>query len=1090
MFNVRSITSGAFLRMLCESDKNSRRCIKRRLLDAEFMQSRFGWSVVMEKKKINSAVLKHLWGSAELPFSKEWGRRIKSWMSELLNHFYIQLGSFELSGFTTMDFLTYDEALKGSFSPMPTGTKWGAKWEYGWFKGRIILPDEAQGRRIVVKIDTGAEGIVFINGENAGSIDHAHEEITITKSGIPGKVYDILIESYAGHGPRIENIGPTPPGRVAVPEPGNTQAIVGNSTYGIWDEEAFQLFIDVSTLYKVLISIDSKSLRAQQLSKALRDFTLIVDFEQPYQKRVQSFKKCRERLKPLLQCVNGSTMPLMYIFGQSHLDLAWLWTKNETERKAGRTLSTQLALMDEYPEYKFFITQPPLFVMLKEHYPKLYERVLDKIKNGQIMPEGGMWVEPDTNLPSGESLIRQFVYGKNFFMEELDIDSKLLWLPDTFGFSAALPQIAAGCGIKYFSTQKIIRNYYEGDPFPYNIFMWEGIDGTQILSHIHKKNNSHIDPEIIIQRWEQDRNQQEDISTFIFPFGFGDGGGGPTRYQIEYAKRLKDLEGVPRTRMSHPNEFFEDIENNKLPDNKYVGELYFQAHRGTYTTQAKTKKGNRKAEFALRECEFWLATAISKTEGIAYPYDELEGLWKKVLFNQFHDILAGTSIKRVHEEAEADYEMVLEKAKALTQKALSAIVQKSDKTTVFNSLSWDREELIPLPMGVKSVKSQDGNILPVQSISGIYYAKVRVPGCGWTTIEPVNETIKQDFAVKAGEYYLENEYLRVTFNETGQISSIIDKETGIETARGLCNDFRMYKDVTSHYDAWDIDSMYESLPVDLDSSAKIEVLHQGSLEAAIRVHRKLNNSEMTQEITLRSKSRRVDFKTKINWKEDHKLLKVNFPTNIHTNEALHEIQFGYVKRPNHKSRQYDADRFEVCNHKWTAVTEAKRGFAVLNDCKYGVNVSEGSINLTLLKAPLVPDMDADRGVHEFTYSFYLWNGNFEDSDVIREAYNLNSPVYSIEGDAGEMQIFSVDQKDIILETVKLAEDQSGDIILRLYQSTGATTACNLNTVFAVEKAWETNMLEETDREIDIEQKCIQLNFRPFEIKTVRLKIKS
>lgn len=1038
-----------------------------------------------ENMKINGEVMKYLLGSSDLPFSKEWGSRIKSWMLELLNHFYIKLGTIELSGFTTMDFLTYEEALNRHFSPMPQGSKWGAKWEYGWFKGSVKLPDEALGRRIVIMMDTGAEGIVFVNGKNAGSIDRFHDEITISMSGVPGEIYDIIVESYAGHGPRIENIGPTPPGRTAVPEPGRTQATVGESSFGIWDEDAFQLFMDVSTLYKVLISIDKKSLRAQEIYKALCEFTLIVDFEQPYEKRVQGFKLCRKKLKPLLQCVNGSTMPLMYIFGQSHLDLAWLWTLNETKRKAGRTLSTQLALMDEYPDYKFFITQPPLFIMLKEHYPELYKRVLEKVHNGQIMPEGGMWVEPDTNMPSGESLVRQFIYGKRFFMEEFGIDSKLLWLPDTFGFSAALPQIAKGCGIKYFSTQKIVRNYYEGDPFPYNIFMWEGIDGTQILTHIHKKNNSHIDPEMIINRWENDRNQQQDISTFIFPFGFGDGGGGPTRYHIEYARRMKDLEGVPRTKMSHPNEFFEELENRKPPENRYVGELYFQAHRGTYTTQAKTKKGNRKSEIALRECEFWQAVS-SKIKGTCYPYEELESLWKTVLFNQFHDILAGTSIKRVHEEAEADYETVLKKAGELSRKALSEISGQCGKITVFNSISWDREELIALPEGVKSVKSLEGYILPAQNINGTCHALVKVPACGWTTVEPVNEPVENGINVRAGKYFLENEFLRVTFNEKGQICSIIDRQTGFETVKGLCNDFRMYRDITSNYDAWDIDSMYEKAPVPLDNNAEIEVLYQGRLQAAIRVRRKLNNSEMTQEITLRSNSRRVDFKTTIDWREDHKLLKVNFPTNIHTNEALHEIQFGYVKRPNHRSRQYDADRFEVCNHKWTAVAEARRGFAILNDCKYGVNVSGGSINLTLLKSPLVPDMTADRGIHEFTYSFYLWNGSFEDSDVIREAYNLNTPVSSADGDAGEMRLFSVDRKDVIIETVKLAEDRSGDVILRLYQSTGATTACSLHTALPVEKAWETNMLEETEKEIEVDNRFIRLVFRPFEVKTLRL----
>jgi alpha-mannosidase len=1079
----------------------------------------------MEITKLNSEVKKYLFGFKEYPYQKEWGQRIKLWIRELLNHFYIPLGEIELSGFTTYDLLTYDEAINSNFSPMSPGASWGAKWEYGWFKGTITLPDAALGKRIVVKPDTGAESIVYINGKVSCSIDHAHEEITLTNSGIPNNTYDIVIESYAGHGPRIENIGPTPPGRVAVPEPEGHQAQMGVSSFGIWEEEAFQLFIDVTTLYKVMIRIDSKSLRAQEISKALKDFTLIVDFELPYEKRISTFKSCRERLAPLLKCVNGSTSPLMYIFGQSHLDLAWLWPLKETERKIGRTMSTQLEMMDEYPEYKFFITQPPLFEMLKKHYPQLYKRVLDKVEQKQIMPEGGMWVEPDTNLPSGESLIRQFVYGKKFFSQQLGIESKLLWLPDTFGFSAALPQIATGCGIEYFSTQKIVRNYHDADPFPYNIFMWEGIDGTSILTHIHHRNNSHLDPEMIIQKWEEHRKQQEDISTFIFPFGFGDGGGGPTRYHVEYARRLGDLEGVPRTKMSQPNEFFKDIEKQGLPKNKYVGELYFQAHRGTYTSQAKTKKGNRKSEFALRECEFWLAIS-NQIEQTEYPYDELESLWKIVLFNQFHDILAGTSIKRVHEEAEADYKKVIDTAKAIQHEAFSALTSKSNKISIFNSLSWEREEVIALPTGTKSVRIYDGRIIPVQYISDTPHAKVRIPSCGWTTIEPLrdeyniikkatslnddllaeekkevetigkaldadmraqNETSGAITGETGEEYYLENEYLHVSFNKVGQITQILDKQTGFDYTAGLCNDFKMYRDVTAYYDAWDIDSMYESVPVVLDTSAKIEVLCQGDYVASIKVKRKLNNSLMTQEIILSSKSRRLDFITTIDWAEDHKLLKVNFPTNIHTNEALHEIQFGYIKRPNHKSRQYDADRFEVCNHKWTAIAEANRGFAILNDCKYGVNVSGGSINLTLLKSALVPDMTADRGIHEFTYSIYLWNGAFSQSDVIREAYNLNSPVLLIEGDAGDKQLFYVDMKNIIIESVKLAEDRSGDIILRLYESTGTTSACDISTYICAAKVWETNMLEEKKREISTHNNKMSLLFRPFEIKTLRIR---
>ncbi|MDI9482696.1 MAG: glycoside hydrolase family 38 C-terminal domain-containing protein [Bacillota bacterium] len=1038
---------------------------------------------------IDNVFLKHLWGSKEPPYSKEWNKRIKLWISELLNHLYTELGEMEFEGFTTMEQLSYEQAVNREFYPMPKGTKWGAKWEYGWFKNSVVLPPQSEGNRIVIMPSTGGDGIVFVNGAPAGSIDHAHRDITVTKSGRPGTVYDIVIESYAGHGPHIENIGPTPPGRIAVPEPPKTQVSMGRSTYGIWEEEAFQLLIDVTTLYKILISIDEKSLRAQEISKALRDFTLMVDFEQGYDDRVNSFIEARKRLKPVLECVNGSTVPLMHIFGQSHIDLAWMWPKAETERKAARTLSTQTALIDEYPDYIFFMPQPPLYIMLKNRYPDLYQRVLERVMEGRIMPEGAMWIEADTNMPSGESLIRQFIYGKRFFNEEFGIDSVLLWLPDTFGFSAALPQIAAGCGVKYFATQKILRSYYDADPFPYNIFMWEGIDGTQILTHIFKKNNSHIDPEILIQRWESDRNQQEDISVFMFPFGYGDGGGGPTRYHIEYAARMKDLEGVPRAKMCHPNKFFSEIEKKRPPLKRYVGELYFQAHRGTYTTQAKTKRGNRKSEFALRECEFWL-TAANAFGNLAYPYEELEHLWKTVLFNQFHDILPGTSIARVHKEAEADYGMVLDKADELTKKAVQSIVNGSDKITTFNSLSWDREEIIALPDGVNSVKYPNGPVLPVQNISGTVFAKIKIPSCGWVTVEKTDETIEYAGFAKAQKYLLENEYIRVTFNEKGQITSIFDKETGLETAKGLCNDFKMYKDVTSYYDAWDIDSMYESLPITMNENANMEVMYEGGLIAGIRIERNLNNSRMAQEITLTSKSRRVDFNTTIEWNENHKLLKVNFPTNIYCDEALHEIQFGHVKRPTHKSRRYDADRYEVCNHKWTAVTEATRGFALLNDCKYGVSTDGGSINLTLLKSPLVPDMTADRGIHSFTYSIYLWNGAFSESDMIKQAYQLNSPVHTVIGESGQMSVFSVDKNNIIIETVKPAEDHSGDIILRIYESMKTTTSCNLYTAFPVSYAAQTDMLENVQKEISCDKTTIPLFFRPFEIKTIRIKFEA
>lgn len=1026
-----------------------------------------------------------------MALTPEWKRRIEYWKKELKNHFYRPLGDIELKGFVTTKQLTVDDALKCDFQPMPVGTPWGAKWEYGWFKGSVVLPEEAKRKRIVVKMDTGAESAVYVNGQNAGAKDWAHHEVTLTYDGVPGEKYQIVLESYAGHGPRECHAGPIPPGRETVPEPGPTQAVVGKNTYGIWEEEVYQLWIDVETLFQVRESIDKDSLRVAEIDQGLRDFTTIVDFEVPYEEMLATVRAGRERLKPLLECINGSTAPTMFVFGHSHIDVAWLWPLEETERKCTRTFATQMALMEEYPEYQFLQSQPHLYRMMKQHYPELYKRIKEAVKKGQFIPDGGMWVEPDTNLAGGESLIRQFIHGKRFYKDEFGINSEMCWLPDVFGYSGAFPQIMKGCGIKYFSTQKIFWTYNGGEPFPYHTFIWEGIDGSEVLAHIHNDYNSLTEPKDIISRWNE-RVQKDGISTRLFPFGHGDGGGGATRDHLEFLRRCKNLEGVPKTQMCHPVEFFEDQEKRGIPDARYVGELYFQAHRGTYTSQAKTKKGNRKSEFALREAEMWGIVA-KVFKDFAFSNMTLDETWKNVLLNQFHDIIPGSSIARVYEQAEADYQKILATAQEVTDNAVQKLTDKSQALTAFNSLSWDRKALIALPDGFNGTAEQSGKKLTVQKIDGKTFAEVLVPSCGWTTICPTeessNDSNPNNNIVKASKTQLENELLRVTFNENGEIISIYDKEAGFEMASGACNSFKMYKDVPTYFDAWDIDSMYPLTPVELHHAATIEVLTEGPLVAKIKISKKLNNSTLSQIVSLRRGSRRVDFETTVDWQESHKLLKVNFPVNIYANEAVHEIQFGHIKRPNHYSRPFDADRFEVSNHKWSALIEENRGFAILNDCKYGINVLGNSMNLTLLKSALAPDMTADKGLQEFTYSFYVWNGSFADSEVIREGYDLNCPIITAEGAAGEKSIFSMDAPNIIIETVKPAEDGSDDIVLRLYEAKRTATRCTLTTSLPIASASRTNMLEEVEENISLNDNRIELTFRPFEIKTVRLKVK-
>lgn len=1021
----------------------------------------------------------------------EWSRRLDHWRKGLKQRFYVPLGEVSWEGYVTKEQLSLEEALKGPFQPMPTGTAWGAKWEYGWFRGKVTLPKEAEGKRIVLKVDVGGESAIFVNGIALGARDRQHTEVTLAPKGVPGTQYDVVVEAYAGHGPRVSTVGPLLPGQVSVPEPGPTQAVVGQSTYGIWDEEVYQLWVDVETLFHTRNGLDPDSLRVSEIDAGLREFTTIVDLEAPREEFLEGVCAARRRLKPLLECVNGSTMPTMFAFGHSHIDVAWLWPFAETERKCGRTFATQLALMEEYPEYRFLQSQPHLYWMTKNRYPEVYERIKKAVARGQWIPEGGMWVEADTNISGGESLIRQFIHGKRFFKEEFGVDCELLWLPDVFGYSGNMPQIMRGCGIRYFSTAKIFWNYNGGDPFPYNTFVWEGIDGSEVLVHLCNDYNSEVDPGKVIERWKQ-RVQKDGIYSRLMPFGWGDGGGGPTRDHLEYIRRLRDLEGVPRVRMTSPIDYFKDLEEKGIPPARYVGELYFQAHRGVLTSQARTKRGNRKSEFALREAEMW-ASIAQALGGYAIPYDTLDSAWKKVLLNQFHDVIPGSSIHRVYEEAEAAYADVLDTADRIRQEACSALVEKANGLVIFNSLSWPRRALVALPEGYQGLAEAQGQPCPTQKIGDRVFAEVNLPPCGWRTFTPAEPCSGGETStVIARPDLLENEYLRVRFDKNGEITSIYDKEAGREWAKGTCNAFHMYKDVPSLFDAWDIDSMYPQTPVPLEEgNASIEVSAQGPLAGQLTVRRRLHHSEMVQRITLRHGSRAILFDTMIDWQEQHKLLKVSFPVTVHANEALHEIQFGYIARPNHMSRPFDADRFEVANQKWTALVEASRGAAVLNDCKYGVNVVDGSINLTLLRAPLAPDMTADRGQQRFTYAFYAWNGPMAESDLLREAYTLNAPLTMVPGKAGEQSLFAVNVPNVVLETVKPAEDRSGEVIVRLYEAMRTATRCTLRTSLPVLEAWETNMLEEAcGRAVPCQGGELVLEFRPFEVKTIRLRLQT
>ena len=1006
----------------------------------------------------------------------EWKDRVKYWIHTLTKELYEPLADIHFEGFFTYDMLDPADAEKADFSPMPEGTIWGRNWEYGWFRADLVIPERAKGKPVVMDIQTGGESTVFVDGRAFGTrkadwVKEKHHYIAdqiLTQSAVPGDTYHLLLETYAGHERPISPLGACSTGPIRVEE-GDYEPLpddvprtkVGHSSIGIWHEEAYQLWKDVATLRDLLTVLDDTSLRVAQIEEALEQFTLIVDFEQPREKRLQDYVRAREALRPVMEAHNGSTAPQFYAIGNAHLDVCWLWPYRETQRKVARTFAQQVRLMDVYPEYKFLQSQPETYQICKELYPELYERIKEKVRAGQWIPDGSMWVEPDTNMTSGESLVRQLVHGKRFYKEEFGVDCQLLWLPDTFGYSAVLPQLLKGAGVKYLTTQKIFWSYNGGDRFPYHYFTWEGMDGSSITSFLHMDYTSRTDATTVVERW-RDRVQKRGISRFLLPFGYGDGGGGPTRDNLEDIRRNRDLEGVPQMRIETPQKFFEDCAQDGEPVNRYVGELYFQAHRGVYTSQAAIKRGNRKSELALREAEMW---SVAAQDVKAYPAETLDKRWKHTLLNQFHDILPGSSIARVYEEACALYADILADAAQITADATAALTQGEGKTW-FNSLSWERKAV---------VKNAEG------------YAIATIPAMGWTS--EVDTTLPAQPVsawLNGQDVILSNGLVTLWINSRGEVTDMKDAK-GTSRIGAPANVLKMYKDVPRAFDAWDIDSVYENEPVQLAGESRVSILENNPFKGTVRVERSFSGSTWVQDISLEADAARVDFDTHVDWHEMHRLLKVSFPTGVHASEAINEIQYGYVKRPTHRSRPYDADRYEVCNHHYTALCDENRGAAVLNESKYGVSMLGDAINLTLLRAATSPDLHADQGEHHFTYSYYVWDGPFMHSDVVRQGYELNVPVTEAEGHADTVSLLQIDAPNVIIDAVKAAEDGSGDVIIRMYECKHAATDAVLTLNIPAAKVCLCDLLENEDEQLPVEDGKVKLTLRGFEVKTLRVK---
>lgn len=987
-----------------------------------------------------------------------------------------------------------------AFSDFELWDTWGGYDQTAWFKAEVELPSDPPSGHLALHFvvgprdggDSTAEALLYVNGEAIQGIDIWHEEAILPERFCQEKNLSIALKAWSG-----------------VLKPPKFRTFKQAALIYI-HPQTDRFYHAALALLGAARTLEEGDLKRIEMTKLLNSAFGHICFLNPHsdayyssvvealcclEKGLEHFKGYNE-MKPTVTCV-----------GHSHIDMAWLWRLSATREKASRTFSTVLNLMEQYPEYRFMHSSPQLYQFLKTDYPQIFERVQSKIRTGQWEITGGMWVEPDTNLPSGESLVRQFLFGKRFIEKEFDQTTKVVWLPDVFGYSAQMPQIIKKSGMDYFMTTKISWNQF--NHFPYDTFMWHGLDGTGVLTHFittpengswYYTYNGTLTPEEIPGIW-RNYKQKEVNDELLLAYGWGDGGGGPTREMLETARALENLPGIPYTQLDKVEPFFERLNSkvNGKPLDAWRGELYFEYHRGTYTSQAHNKKCNRRIEELMHLIECAYAILLAKGWVNAYPQVEINAIWERILNNQFHDVLPGSSIREVYEDTKADYEALFQSAQSLLQQAITAWEQaaKQDETmvTAFNASSYDRTGLVLLPYANgmdqgMTLASEKGLILPCQATeNGLLVNLEEVPAYGHASFRKV-PAVDVENRLSVTTSIIETPFYHIELDEMGQIALLFDKQAKREVGTGdKMNVFEAYEDKPLRFDAWDIDVFYQQKPYRCFELTELKVCEAGPIRGVLRRVIQFNQSKITQDMIVYANSRRIDFKTSVDWHEKQVLLKASFPVNIHAMDANFEIQYGHIARANHNNDERDFAQFEVCAHRFADVSEADYGVALLNDCKYGYDVKNSVMRLTLIKSAVRPDALADQGLHEFTYAIYPHEGNLVEAKVVREAEELNTPLRVLQGFSMEaFSAFGVNKSNIILDTVKKAED-SNDLVLRLYENSGKHVQgqLSIHPVMNVKAVVEANLMEQDIAPIKIDDNTVSLDLKPFEIKTLLLK---
>ena len=928
-----------------------------------------------------------------------------------------------------------------------------------WFRSKLTVPEQFANGRVFLNVDFGGELVLRINGELVGSFSSVMNDGWVHRDTFP------LQNLEAGQELNLELYGGI-----------NTAGFCDNYMAGersitytmatarliLRDEATEKFCVLAQTAFDTMELLQDEAIIAR-LYAAVDDALHMIDFDFTDEVFYASMPDALEFLTAEIAKIPNTAVGEVIMAGHSHIDVAWLWTVKEVERKTERTFSNTLMLMDYDKNYRFTQSQAVLYDFIKKNNPKLYERIREKIKSGQWEVVGNAWVEADTNIASGESLIRQLLYGREFFRKEFGVDSNIYWLPDCFGFTWALPQIIARSGMKYFVTTKLAGN--DTNAFPHSLFRWRGPSGHEVLSYFQKTHyQGDYIPSYVKETW--DVNVQRGIvDTSFGMYGYGDGGSGGTTTMIDSGYAVRQMPGIPKSRMGRVDEFFPAIEGkyDELP--VYRDELYYENHRGTFTTQGFVKKNNRQGEFLLRNIE--LMTLLS---GADYDAEELERVWKLLLINQFHDIMPGTSIPQVYENCRLEYAQMHSAGEALLAKAM-------DKINA--GLGLEKDSYV--------VWNFDGHNHSGMTAEGFYADNV--PAFGYKVF-PV-DALPEVKPVCVSKNLLENDLLKVVLDDNGEITSIYDKKNDREVLEGTGNRLTIYQDKAVHETAWNLEANHVKKFWHLTKPESVQVIVDDK-QGIIEVVRKFNLSTVKQRIVLAPNADYIDFQTEVDWQETLKMLKVEFPVTVIAREATYEIAHGTNTRPTHTNTTFDAAKFEVCGHKFADLSEGMYGVSLINDCKYGYDIHDNRMRMTLLRSATCPDQTADKGSHSFSYRLYPHAGSWQESRLLEHAFSLNNPmrVYKLaaNGNAGqtEKQYINISRKGVVLDAYKAAQDGDG-IILRVYEALSSRGKVEITLPAAFNSVTECNLMEVDEQVVANGGSSFSFDIKPNEVRTFRIR---